>query len=507
MRLSYDTQGPANAGDSRVKPAMPRRTVIYGAGAAGRAALSSFAQQRERTVVAFADGDAHKQGTSIDGVRVVAIEGLPKEWYDDVVVASQSWREITGTLARLGLDRDRILVYRPGDDRVVPAFDTADASERVPAVLVLTDDCVSPGHGTGAVLMRHLEGYPSSRLSHVYLRRKGDPFWPNSHALSVNGRGDTGSVSASDIAAQLAASGQMPDVIYANVFGEPGLEALGVLLEAFGPVPVIQHFHDWLYADLRAFERALCAVAPSVTEFWAITDALGSRIAQMTGRDVRTMNTFKCEIAPAFKKEHRELDERFRVVMLGNSHMPWVLHHVRSVWRSVQQEIPGLSPIQWYGYPTSALYVRDAGVEFEPEIEYYGYLNSRVLHEHLCAADLALVPFNIADEPEYHYAAYSVPSRITEFLNAGLPIIAAAGQGTETCRFLTSHGIGVCATIADENRFKDALLGLMRSASERLALSHRAREHAERHCDVRTYRQTLASAFARVARWQERLAS
>jgi hypothetical protein len=210
-------------------------------------------------------------------------------------------------------------------------------------------------------------------------------------------------------------------------------------------VPVIQHFHDWLYADLRAFERSLVAIAPQITEFWAITDALGLRISQMTGRAVRTMNTFKCDIAESYKREHRDLDPRFRVVMLGNSHMPWVLHHVRNVWRRIREQVPGLAPIQWYGYPTSVLYVREAGVEFEPEIEYYGYLNARVLHEHLCAADLALVPFNIADAPEYHYAEYSVPSRITEFLNAGLPIVAAAGTGTETSRFLTGHDIGVCA--------------------------------------------------------------
>ena len=479
------------------------RTIIYGAGAAGRAALASMQRSGGRIVVAFADGDPRKQGAVIEGVRVVDLDGLPDSWFDEIVIASQAWREIATGLAARGYPKTRIAVYHPGDARVTPAF-TSAAPPSVPSVLVLTDDCVSPGHGTGAVLMRHLAGYPSTRLSHVYLRKKGDPFWPNSHALSVNGAGEPGSHAASAIAAQLAASGLVPDVIYANVFGEPGLEALSALLDAFGPVPVIQHFHDWLYSDLAAFEGALRAVAPQVTEFWAITDALGHQIAGITGREVATMNTFKCEIAAAYKKDHRQLDERFKVVMLGNSHMPWVLHHVRNVWRSIREEVPGLGPIQWYAYPTSALYVRDAGVEFEPEIEYYGYLNARVLHEQLCAADLALIPFNIADEPEYHYAAYSVPSRITEFLNAGLPIVAAAGRGTETYRFLTSHAIGVCDTIADERRFAATLLEVMRDTSWRLTLSGRARAFATQHCDVRTYQQTLTDAFARVSKWDAR---
>lgn len=483
-----------------------RRTVIYGAGAAGRAALSQLALDKDRSVIAFADGDSRKQGTSIDGIRVVAIEGLPKDWFDEVVVASHAWREIATSLAQLGVERDRISLYRQGDGRLVPAFD-ATTPATVPSVLVLTDDCVSPGHGTGAVLMRHLADYPADRLAHVYLRRKGDPFWANSHALAVGGHGEAGSISASAVAAQLRAKGQAPDLIYANVFGEPGLEALAALLDAFGPIPVIQHFHDWLYADLRAFERALVAVAPHVTDFWAITDALGDRIGAMTGRRVGTMNTFKCEIADSYKREHRDLDGRFRVVMLGNSHMPWVLQHVRNVWRRIREEVPGLAPIQWYGYPTSVLYVREAGVEFEPDIEYYGYLNTRPLHEQLCAADLALIPFNIADQPEYHYAEHSVPSRITEFLNAGLPIVAAAGSGTETSRFLMANGIGVCAAIDDEERFARVLLGVMRDTAARLALSARARAFAVEHCDVRDYRRTLTAAFTRVARWPQRRAS
>jgi hypothetical protein len=500
-----DTAAGARGG-SVVTSNARRRTIIYGAGAAGRAALARLTLDDERSVIAFADADARKQGTTINGLRVVAIDGLPRTWFDEVVVASHAWRDITTSLAQLDIERERILLYRPGDGRLVPAFDTS-APATVPSVLVLTDDCVSPGHGTGAVLMRHLAEYPTDRLTHAYLRRKGDPFWPSTYPLAINGRGESGSVSASTVAAQLRAKGQVPDVIYSNVFGEPGLEALAGLLEALGPVPVIQHFHDWLYADARAFERTLVTIAPHVTEFWAITDALAGRISQMAGRAVRTMNTFKCDIASSYKREHRDLDERFRVVMLGNSHMPWVLHHVRNVWRLIRGQVPGLAPIQWYAYPTSELYVREAGVEFEPEIEYYGYLNARVLHEYLRAADLALVPFNISDTPEYHYAEYSVPSRITEFLNAGLPIVAAAGSGTETARFLTGHDIGVCAAIADEEKFAAILLDVMRSTTARLGLSRRARTFAEQRCDVRTYRQTLIKAFARVARWPERRAS
>ena len=475
----------------------PSRTVIYGAGAAGRAALAQLRADATRAIVAFADGDKRKSGTIVEGLRVVPADALVGDWFDEIVVASQAWREITNQLIRQGVDASGMLVYHVGENRLVPVVRDS-LSVELPSVLVLTDDCVSPGHGTGAVLMRHLAGYPPQNLTHGYLRRKGDPFWPNSHALAVGGRGEVGSVPATELATRLAASGQTPDLIYSNVFGEPGLEALAALLDACGPVPVIQHFQDWLYADRDGFAQLLRRLSPRITEFWAITDALGHAIGSIVDRGVRTMNPFKCDIAPTWKREHRDLDERFRVVMLGNSHMPWVIHHVRNAWRTIQQHVPGLGPIQWFGYPTSVLYVKEAGVEFEPEIEYYGYLNNRVLHEQLCAADLALIPFNIADEPEYHYAAYSVPSRMTEFLNAGLPMFAAAGRGTETYRFLNGHGIGLCATIANEDAFAAALLDVMQDTPRRLALSRAGRRFAEQHCNVKTYRQTLVASFTRL---------
>jgi len=484
------------------------RTVIYGAGAAGRAARACAARDTHRDVVAFADSDARKIDTAVDGLRVVGPGALTGDWFDEVIVASQAWRDITTTLLASGIAKDRLLIYHAGDDRILPHEPPSSAAE--PSVLVLTDDCVSPGHGIGAVLLRHLAGYPTAKLSHVYLRKKGDPFWPNSYQLAgaetrVSGGGNPQTlgeklVSAADIASRLSAAGQTPDVIYANVFGEEGLEALDALIDAFGgSVPVIQHFHDWLYADPDSFARVLRRVSPRVSEFWAITDSLGEHIGRLIGRPVTTVNTFKCQIAPAFKREHRELDQRFKVVMLGNSHMPWVMHHVRNVWRQVQAAVPGIGPIQWFAYPTSVLYVRDAGVEFTPEVEYYGYLNDRVLHEHLCAADLAIVPFNINDEPEYHYAAHSVPSRITEFLNAGLPIMAAAGLKTETYRFITERGLGVCGTIARESEFAGTLLALMNDTARRLTLSRQGRAFAESHCDVRKHHDLLRTAFDRVS--------
>ena len=54
-------------------------------------------------------------------------------------------------------------------------------------ILVLTDDCIAPSHGTGAVLLRHFAGYPRELLLHAYLRLKGDPFLPYSYKIAPAG--------------------------------------------------------------------------------------------------------------------------------------------------------------------------------------------------------------------------------------------------------------------------------------------------------------------------------
>src|SRR5579872_7134823 len=95
----------------------PTRTVIYGAGSAGQAARACAGRDPHRAVTAFADSDPRKLDTTIAGVRVVGPGALTGDWFDEVVVASQAWREITTTLLARDIPRERLSVYHPGEDR------------------------------------------------------------------------------------------------------------------------------------------------------------------------------------------------------------------------------------------------------------------------------------------------------------------------------------------------------------------------------------------------------
>lgn len=378
----------------------------------------------------------------------------------------------------------------PAPAAAAPAFPDG----AFPTILLLTDDCISPGHGTGAALLRHFAGYPQERLVHAYLQVKGEAFLVRSRQVREVGRapGADGLPSAEEHIAALRAEGTRVDLIYACVFGEPGLALLEAYARCCGAgVPVVQHFQDLLYAKRADFEAAVLRVAPVVDEFWALEEAIRADIAGITGREVAVMNVFRCDVLPQHKTIHRELGPDFDAVIMGNSHMPWALDKLARAWGRVREAVPDLGPVRWLAHPSSVMYVRKAGVTFEPHVDYCGFLVGRHLHERLCAADAALVPFNIEDMPEYHYARYSIPSRLTELLHAGLPVFAAAGRGTATCDYITRNRVGVCATLADGDEFVRRLQAFLRKRSLREELGRRARAFAERHCDVNAYRATL----------------
>lgn len=478
-----------------------RSAVIFGAGEAGRRALALLQGDPSASVIAFADNNPDRQGRSFERLPVIAPDALVVNKPDVVVVASQAWADIVPQLRRLGIPRERIRLFKPGGDGLVEIPD----AQQGPRILVLTDDCIAPSHGTGAVLLRHFAEYPRELLIHGYLRLKGDPFLPHSYRVAPERYGGDSSTSTSErppltakafVDHVLSTHGQV-DLVYSNFFGETGLRFLAELLQHLNPsIPVVHHVHDILVEDDDVqFDTVLQQVAPRIAEFWAVGPGLGERVSRVTGRPAVPMNTFSCEITPLWKQDHRPLDASFSAVMLGNSHMPWVMDYVRRAWAEVRR-IHHVPPVRWFAYPTSVVYVERAGVQIGPDIEYYGYLNNRVLHEHLCRADLAIVPFNIADEPEYAYARYSIPSRLTEFMNAGVPVFAAAGRGTEAYRFMSTHDVAECATIADIGAFTTKLLALMEDVGRRRVLGEAGRRYASTHGDVRVYRRRL---FGRIA--------
>lgn len=88
-----------------------KTVVVFGAGATGLAVLSQIRQDARCEVVGFADNATERQGTSLEGLPVLAPEALSNRGIDRVVVASHGWRSIVAQLRALGIPDERIEIH------------------------------------------------------------------------------------------------------------------------------------------------------------------------------------------------------------------------------------------------------------------------------------------------------------------------------------------------------------------------------------------------------------
>jgi hypothetical protein len=108
----------------------------------------------------------------------------------------------------------------------------------------------------------------------------------------------------------------------------------------------------------------------------------------------------------------------------------------------------------------------------------------------LSAASVALLP--VLHEASTPWR-YSVPARISDYLAAGLPVIAPHSEGTATHDFLLRVGVPAATLVERQSDIVDALNRLHDSPSHWLTASHAATTFAREHLDLEKLRAQLLS--------------
>ena len=103
----------------------------------------------------------------------------------------------------------------------------------------------------------------------------------------------------------------------------------------------------------------------------------------------------------------------------------------------------------------------------------------RVLSE----ADVAFLPFSF-DPGMRHVVETSFPSKIAEYLAAGLPILAHAPAYSTVALYCREHECGLVVDQPDEALLRDALVRLSNDAALRERLSAKALETAKNKHDA-----------------------
>jgi glycosyltransferase involved in cell wall biosynthesis len=101
----------------------------------------------------------------------------------------------------------------------------------------------------------------------------------------------------------------------------------------------------------------------------------------------------------------------------------------------------------------------------------------------LADADVAFLPFSF-DAGMRHVVETSFPSKIAEYLAAGLPILAHAPPYSTVALYCRDHKCGLVVDEPDEGLLRDALLRLSTDVALRETLSAQARETARENHDA-----------------------
>jgi len=391
----------------------------------------------------------------------------------------------------------------------------------LPRILVVSDSAVSPAHGTGCLLLAHFTGYPEEKLQNAYLEPFGAPVWRNSMQFNARVGGSTALAKAVGVIpraynktlrlaglgslqyqraitltpdpAVLAVAEAPPQAVYSTAFSGSSLALTDRLCRALpADVPLLQYFMDYHVGQDRFSRHSLQRVLMRANEVWVLTDSMAEQlepIARECGKIVHVQSGFCLDIPQKWKQgPYRMPNASFRCIMTGNVWQLSMVEVVSRLWRRVRLDVPDLRPIEWFCHAHSLRRVEAAIGGLPPEIIPMGrFVNEAELND----ADLAILPFNGADQPEDNYARYSLPSRLTQLLSAGLPVFCIAGSGTPLARYVARHGIGLSSDAEDEERLAERVLGLVRDVSARQALGRRARAFAEREFPIGRFQQLL----------------
>jgi len=114
----------------------------------------------------------------------------------------------------------------------------------------------------------------------------------------------------------------------------------------------------------------------------------------------------------------------------------------------------------------------------------------------MAEADVAFLPLSF--EPKMrHVVETSLPSKIAEYLAAGLPILAHAPSSSTVARYCREHRCGLVVDEPDDAALRDALLRLKNDPALRQALSAKAveaaRENHDASCIVPAFLEQMSS--------------
>lgn len=399
--------------------------------------------------------------------------------------------------------------------------------QSLPRVAIVGGESLSGTHGTGWVMSRQLQTYPRELILDLHFQQQGESLFRelalpikflgpvNSFQFELRSMTERKLRSAREpfrnfpgaesyqfcpLPSNFKAYGGVPQIIYSTVFSNLSLNFLDFVHRRMPyRIPVLQHFLDFQPEDEATFVSLWRRIQPWVREVWALSPRLAKRLENLLQCQVRVVSCLHQPLTDTFKKNYAELNPEFRAVMIGNLWQRNLLPHLESLWKAARH-FPDLSleAIKWYGSPRRFVELAVDPMDLT-EIVDGGLLATEHLCSTLVGAELAILPFS--SNAANHYSRYSLPSRLSDYCAAGLPVFALASPGSQVWEYVHHHGIGRCACPSNLQQAAETLRDFLKDRDARQAAGRKARKLAEEQMDLAKHQRFLQSELERLARW------
>lgn len=293
-------------------------------------------------------------------------------------------------------------------------------------------------------------------------------------------------------------SGTRPVAAHVVVYDETQSSQASDILAALGNPPFVLHLldvleHDPLAPNRHRNLRQLCCRAHTVL-----------CISELLSRAVRTASGASTQLLPVCADPYSFLlplssqgGGRTRIALLGTVYRRDVAGDARllgllgAIWPALQKTFP----------EAELVYAGHSFPEFpeslQPFVTNLGPLPAQACLEMLAGCALACLTASYTSASAFRY---SVPSRLADFLAAGLPVIAWVSPDTAVAEFLAPLEGKCAAFVRSADELRAALAHYLGSPSERAAQGQAAREFAQRELHSGRHAVALQHALAAAAR-------
>lgn len=316
--------------------------------------------------------------------------------------------------------------------------DKLRAKPHFPSIVFLSHDKLSSWHGVGLGMERYLGWVPKHKWKNVYTQ--GHNVNSESNLKLAN------FLSVDEKEAKVSTWRGKPSdhtIIYSTAFSESELDSLRALAKQITPKPkVIQHFTDYLPRDEMKFLSTYRGIAALIDYHLVydqtLYDYLSRKLPRISFELVTTLAQtpiYKCskKKKPSPKKDFGDF------VMIGNIWNTQLMDFIDSSWNELSR-LRLTSPIHWYSHSTSYARLAAKRSTLPLSVSWEGFTDNleTTLQHYKCA----LVFVGNEKESKTNYERFSVPSRIIDFMKAGLPFITIGPVDSAAVRFCRYYGIG-----------------------------------------------------------------